>query len=51
MIIDQNFYWILDTAVGGSLGGLYGIDDYVFPQKIIIDYVRVYQNSTYSYEE
>ncbi|MHA2247798.1 MAG: hypothetical protein ACXADY_22820, partial [Candidatus Hodarchaeales archaeon] len=45
---NQNFYWILNIAVGGSWGGIYGIDDSVFPQKMIVDYVRVYQNSTYS---
>ncbi len=45
---DQDFYWILNIAVGGTWGGLYGIDDSVFPQKMIVDYVRVYQNSSYS---
>lgn len=45
---DKDFYWILNIAVGGSWGGLYGIDDSVFPQRMIVDYLRVYQNSTYS---
>jgi hypothetical protein len=33
----------LNLAVGGGLGGKYGIDNSVFPQKMEIDYVRVYQ--------
>ena len=34
-------YLLLNTAVGGSAGG--AIDDSIFPQKFIIDYVRVYK--------
>ena len=41
---DQEFYLILNTAVGGFWGGREGIDDSIFPQQLIIDYVRVYQN-------
>ena len=40
---DQPFYMILNIAVGGSWGGVKGIDDSVFPQQMVIDYVRVYQ--------
>ncbi|WP_435414638.1 family 16 glycosylhydrolase [Polaribacter aestuariivivens] len=40
---DQKFYLILNVAVGGMLGGKKGIDDTIFPQKMIVDYVRVYQ--------
>ena len=40
---DQPFYIILNTAVGGNLGGN-DIDDSLFPQKFIVDYVRVYSN-------
>lgn len=40
---DQKFYLILNTAVGGMLGGKKGIDDSVFPQQMLVDYVRVYQ--------
>ncbi|WP_158838881.1 family 16 glycosylhydrolase [Polaribacter sp. L3A8] len=40
---DQKFYLILNVAVGGMLGGKKGIDDSIFPQKMIVDYVRVYQ--------
>lgn len=42
---DQNFYLILNIAVGGSWGGSKGIDDSIFPQKMEIDYVRVYKKS------
>jgi len=40
---DQSFHILLNIAVGGNWGGKYGVDDTVFPQKMIIDYVRVYQ--------
>lgn len=40
---DQPFYLKLNVAIGGISGGKKGIDDSVFPQKMIIDYVRVYQ--------
>jgi beta-glucanase (GH16 family) len=44
---DQNFYTILNFAVGGNWGGSQGIDTTIFPQTYEIDYVRVYQkNST-----
>lgn len=39
---NQKFHLILNIAVGGSWGGLYGVDDSIFPQKMEIDYVRVY---------
>lgn len=42
---DQNFYLILNAAIGGSWGGQQGIDDAIFPQKYFIDYVRVYQQT------
>ncbi len=39
---DQPFYLILNVAVGGSWGGRQGVDDSVFPQRMEVDYVRVY---------
>ena len=36
-------YLIINLAIGGSWGGKYGVDDAIFPQKFLIDYVRVYQ--------
>lgn len=40
---DKPFFLILNIAVGGGLGGKMGIDDSAFPQKMEVDYVRVYQ--------
>lgn len=43
---DQNFHLILNLAVGGawaSGANNKGIDETVFPQKLQIDFVRVYQ--------
>jgi beta-glucanase (GH16 family) len=40
---DKEFYLILNVAVGGEWGGRRGIDSSVFPQRMEIDYVRVYQ--------
>jgi beta-glucanase (GH16 family) len=40
---DKDQYLILNLAIGGSWGGQKGIDDAIFPQKYLIDYVRVYQ--------
>lgn len=36
-------YLILNLAIGGDWGGQKGIDAAAFPQKYLIDYVRVYQ--------
>ncbi len=33
----------LDLAVGGDWGGAQGVDDAIFPQQLVVDYVRVYQ--------
>jgi beta-glucanase (GH16 family) len=41
---DRPFHLILNIAVGGMWGRSGGgIDDSVFPQKMLIDYVRVYE--------
>lgn len=42
---DLPFYLIMNVAVGGSWGGYMGIDDDCFPQRMMVDYVRVYQES------
>lgn len=39
---DQPFYLLLNLAIGGNFGGP-EVDDNIFPQEFIIDYVRVYQ--------
>ncbi len=38
----QPFYLILNAAVGGNFGGP-EIDDSIFPQEFVIDYIRVYK--------
>ncbi len=40
---DKAFYLKLNIAVGGGWGGQKGIDNTIFPQQMLIDYVRVYQ--------
>ncbi len=40
---DKRFHLLLNIAVGGNWGGKMGVDDSIFPQKMEIDYVRVYQ--------
>lgn len=40
---DNNMYLLLNIAVGGNWGGQQGVDDTIWPQKMEIDYVRVYQ--------
>ena len=40
---DRAFYLILNIAVGGNWGGKMGVDTSIFPQKMLVDYVRVYQ--------
>jgi beta-glucanase (GH16 family) len=42
---DRTFYFILNIAVGGDWGGSQGVDDSIFPQQMIVDYVRIYQQS------
>jgi beta-glucanase (GH16 family) len=44
---DQPFYLILNLAVGGNWGGKEGVDPDIWPQRMEVDYVRVYkQNPT-----
>ncbi|HMO33339.1 MAG TPA: glycoside hydrolase family 16 protein [Lacibacter sp.] len=40
---DQEFHLILNVAVGGNWGGKHGVDNAIFPQRMEIDYVRIYQ--------
>ncbi|CAN5458078.1 hypothetical protein BH09BAC3_BH09BAC3_15390 [soil metagenome] len=40
---DQRFYLILNLAVGGDWGGMKGVDETIWPKKLEVDYVRVYQ--------
>lgn len=40
---DQRFHLLLNIAIGGGWGGQEGIYDHIFPQKMLVDYVRVYE--------
>ncbi len=40
---DKRFHLVMNIAVGGNWGGKNGVDESIWPQKMIVDYVRVYQ--------
>lgn len=40
---DDPQYLILNLAIGGSWGGMQGIDPKIYPSQFQVDYVRVYQ--------
>lgn len=42
---DQPSYLILNLAIGGSWGGREGIDPGIFPRRMEVDWVRVYQKA------
>jgi len=42
---DQDFYLIMNVAVGGTWGGAHGVDDSAFPAGLVVDYVRVYRTA------
>jgi len=39
---NQPFYFLINAAVGGNFGG-HDVDNTIFPQEYLIDYIRVYQ--------
>lgn len=39
---NQPFYIIVNMAIGGNFGGP-AVDDAIFPQQFVVDYIRVYQ--------
>jgi beta-glucanase (GH16 family) len=39
---DKPFYFLVNLAIGGNFGGP-EVDDTIFPQKFIVDYIKVYQ--------
>lgn len=39
---DQPFHLILNIAVGGNWGGAQGVDPAIWPQRMEVDYVRVF---------
>jgi beta-glucanase (GH16 family) len=42
---DKPFYVILNLAIGGSWGAQKGIDETIFPCRMEVDYVRMYQRN------
>jgi beta-glucanase (GH16 family) len=40
---DRDFHMVLNMAVGGNWGGKMGVDKSIWPQQMVVDYVRVYQ--------
>jgi len=40
---DKLFHLLLNIAVGGTWGGEKGVDENIWPQRMEIDYVRIYQ--------
>lgn len=40
---NKRFHLLMNIAVGGNWGGKEGVDESIWPQKMEIDYVRVYQ--------
>ncbi|MBK7740102.1 MAG: glycoside hydrolase family 16 protein [Saprospiraceae bacterium] len=39
---DKEFYLIMNLAIGGNFGGVKGVDDDIWPQRMEVEYVRVY---------
>ena len=42
---NENFYLLLNLAVGGDWGGKMGVDNNIFPARMEIDYVRIYKHN------
>jgi beta-glucanase (GH16 family) len=40
---DNKLYLLLNMAVGGNWGGAQGVDETIWPQRMEVDYVRVYE--------
>jgi beta-glucanase (GH16 family) len=40
---DNKMHLLLNVAVGGNWGGQKGVDSTIWPRRMEIDYVRVYQ--------
>lgn len=43
---DKRFHLLLNIAVGGDWGGAQGVADDIWPQRMEVDYVRIYQSPT-----
>jgi len=42
---DHPFHLLMNIAVGGNWGGAQGIDSNIWPQKMVVDYVKVYKHT------
>jgi beta-glucanase (GH16 family) len=42
---DRRCYLLLNLAIGGAWGGQKGVDETAFPQKYVVEYVRVFQQA------
>lgn len=42
---DKRFHFVLNLAIGGDWGGVQGVDNSIFPRRMEIDYIRVYQSA------
>lgn len=42
---DRPFHLVLNLAVGGDWGGAKGVDETIWPRRMEVDYVRVYQKA------
>ena len=42
---ERDFHLVLNLAVGGDWGGEKGVDRDIFPKRMEVDYVRVYQST------
>ena len=42
---DKPFYLVLNLAIGGYFGG-FEVDDSIFPQEFVIDYIKVHKTPT-----
>lgn len=47
---DKDFHVILNVAVGGNWGGKKGVDPEIWPQKMIVDYVKIYRQDNPGFE-
>lgn len=43
--LDRRCYLLLNLAIGGAWGGQKGVDEAAFPQRYVVEYVRVFQQT------
>jgi hypothetical protein len=45
---NKPYYFLMNLAIGGSWGGVKGIDDSIFPCRFEVDFVRIYQKGKFT---